>query len=156
MWEEVTRRVKAAGGEVHMRHKVVGLTVAGDRVASATVRDEATGETRVVEADYVFSTMPVKDLIAAIDDEVPEAVALPAPAALVVWRKGFQPHFRTLDATEAALVRHLHIGLSVHDACTALPEQGLWAGDATELSQWLAQLLGEGLVRAVRTHVPKA
>ena len=39
-------------------------------------------------------------------------------------------------------------GLSVQDACTALLEQGLWAGDATELSQWLAQLLGDGLVRA--------
>ena len=82
------------------------------------------------------------------DDEVPEAVLLPAPAALLVWRKGFQPHFRTLDATEAALVRHLHIGLSVHDACTALLEQGLWEGDAAALSQWLAQLLAEGLVRA--------
>ena len=88
------------------------------------------------------------------DDEVPEAVLLPAPAALLVWRKGFQPHFRTLDATEAALVRHLHIGLSVHDACTALLEQGLWAGDAAALSQWLAQLLGEGLVRA--KHAPAA
>ena len=88
------------------------------------------------------------------DDEVPEAVLLPAPAALLVWRKGFQPHFRTLDATEAALVRHLHIGLSVHDACTALLEQGLWEGDAAALSQWLAQLLGEGLVRA--KHPPAA
>ena len=82
------------------------------------------------------------------DNEVPEAVALPMPTALLVWRKGFQPHFRTLDGTEAALVRHLHAGLSVQDACTALLEQGLWAGDATELSQWLAQLLGDGLVRA--------
>ncbi len=88
------------------------------------------------------------------DDEVPEAVLLPAPAALLVWRKGFQPHFRTLDATEAALVRHLHIGLSVQDACTALLEQGLWAGDSAALSQWLAQLLGEGLVRA--KHAPAA
>ena len=82
------------------------------------------------------------------DNEVPEAVALPVPTALLVWRKGFQPHFRTLDGTEAALVRHLHAGLSVQDACTALLEQGLWAGDASELSQWLAQLLGDGLVRA--------
>ena len=51
-------------------------------------------------------------------------------------------------------MRHLHIGLSVHDACTALLEQGLWEGDAAALSQWLAQLLGEGLVRA--KHPPAA
>lgn len=88
------------------------------------------------------------------DDEVPEAVALPAPATLLVWRKGYQPHFQTLDEAEAALVRHLHTGLSVQDACTALLEQGLWAGDATELSQWLAQLLNDGLVRA--GHPPAA
>lgn len=82
------------------------------------------------------------------DDEVPEAVVLPTSTTLLVWRKGFQPHFRTLGDTEAALVRQLHAGLSVQDACTALLEQGSWAGDATELSQWLAQLLNEGLVRA--------
>jgi protoporphyrinogen oxidase len=74
MWEEVARRVEAAGGEVHMRHSVIGLSIDGGCVTSATVRDEATGETRVVEGDYVFSTMPVKELIEAIDDHVPADV----------------------------------------------------------------------------------
>lgn len=84
------------------------------------------------------------------DDEVPEAAVLPAPATLLVWRKGHQPHFRTLDAAEAAWVQALHAGASVHDACAALLDSGLWQGEPTVLGGWLAQLLEDGLVRADR------
>ncbi len=90
------------------------------------------------------------------DDAVPEAVALPAPATLLVWRKGHQPHFRTLDASEAAWVRQLYAGVSVHGACAALLEAGLWNGDPTVLSPWLAQLLNDGLVRAEGACEPGA
>lgn len=82
------------------------------------------------------------------DDDVPEAVALPAPATLLVWRKGHLPHFRTLEPTEAAWVQALHAGASVHEACSALLGGGLWQGDPTVLGGWLAQLLDDGLVRA--------
>lgn len=82
------------------------------------------------------------------DDDVPEAVALSAPATLLVWRKGHQPHFRTLDAAESAWVQALHAGASVHDACAALLGSGLWQGDPTVLGGWLAQLLDDGLVQA--------
>jgi uncharacterized protein (UPF0276 family) len=82
------------------------------------------------------------------DDEVPEAVALPALATLLVWRKGYQPHFQTLDGPQAAWVRCLQAGDSVQRACAALLEAQLWDGDAAALSQWLAQLLNDGLVRA--------
>jgi uncharacterized protein (UPF0276 family) len=82
------------------------------------------------------------------DDDVPEAVALSAPATLLVWRKGHQPHFRTLDGAEAAWVQALHAGGSVHDACTALLDSGLWQGDFIVLGGWLAQLLDDGLVQA--------
>lgn len=82
------------------------------------------------------------------DDDVPEAVALSAPATLLVWRKGYQPHFRTLDVAEAAWVQALHAGASVHDACAALLSSGLWHGDPTVLGGWIAQLLDDGLVQA--------
>lgn len=82
------------------------------------------------------------------DDDVPEAVTLSAPATLLVWRKGYQPHFRTIDGAEAAWVQALCAGASVHDACTAMLGSGLWQGDPTVLGGWLAQLLDDGLVRA--------
>ncbi len=122
-------------------------------------------ETAAAQASYTWTTRPgvlhPSALLRAIttnvvgvwnaihtDDDVPEAVALPAPATLLVWRKGHQPHFRTLDAAEAAWVQALHAGASVHDACAALLGSGLWQGDPTVLGGWLAQLLDDGLVRA--------
>lgn len=81
------------------------------------------------------------------DDEVPEAMALPAPVSLLVWRQGHQPHFRTLQAPEADWVGHLQAGASVEQACARLQTQGLLPAPEV-LAQWLAGLLRDGLVRA--------
>jgi protoporphyrinogen oxidase len=74
LWEEVAKDVVKMGGELHMRHDVVDLEVVGDKVVSVTVLNKATGETRVVPADYVFSTMPVKDLVARLKAPIPAEV----------------------------------------------------------------------------------
>jgi len=74
MWEEVAEIVKAKGGELHLKHKVVGLKSKGDRIVEAQIRDEITGEVTTARADYFFSTMPVVDLIEAIGECAPEDV----------------------------------------------------------------------------------
>jgi protoporphyrinogen oxidase len=74
MWEEVARRVELEGGEVHKRHTVREFSHNGTKVTSVTVVDEATGERKEVTADYVFSTMPVKELIAGLGCTVPPEV----------------------------------------------------------------------------------
>lgn len=66
MWEEVTRQILAKGAELHFSHDVVGLELRDGRIASVVARDQ-NGAEKKVEADYVISTMPVKELIAAID-----------------------------------------------------------------------------------------
>ncbi|MFN9470080.1 DUF692 family multinuclear iron-containing protein [Acidovorax sp.] len=81
------------------------------------------------------------------DEEVPEALALAEPATLLVWRKGHQPHFRTLDRQEAAWVAHLQAGASVEQACGLLQAEGLLPTPDV-LAPWLAGLLRDGLVRA--------
>ncbi len=48
MWERVTSRVIAAGGEVHLRHRVVGLQREGEKVTAVDVRDGNSGEVRRV------------------------------------------------------------------------------------------------------------
>lgn len=79
------------------------------------------------------------------DEDVPEAMALPAPASLLVWRKGHQPHFRTLGGQEAVFIHLLQAGASVEQACARLHALGAMPG--TELlAQWLAGLLQDGLV----------
>lgn len=73
MWEEVARLIKKKGGEIHTGHHVTGLKSSGDRITEARIINTATGESSAVNGDFFFSTMPVKDLIAGIDGNVPEA-----------------------------------------------------------------------------------
>jgi len=41
------------------------------------------------------------------DEDVPEVVRWDQPQALAVWRKGLQPHFKSLDGVEAEFLRDL-------------------------------------------------
>jgi len=81
MWEEVASQVSAAGGEVHLRHRVIGIRRDGSRIEAIDVRDETSGVVRTIRCDYLVSTMPVKDLTALLraeDTEVARiATALP-------------------------------------------------------------------------------
>jgi len=73
LWEEVARQVVERGGEINLRHTITGLQVSGGRVIAATVRD-AEGNVREVAGDYFISSMPVRELIAGLGDQVPEEV----------------------------------------------------------------------------------
>lgn len=74
LWEEVGRIVSEAGGEVHRRHRVIGLTLEGNRVLSVEVENTCNGERFSRKADYFFSSMAVQDLIRASGDSVPPEV----------------------------------------------------------------------------------
>ncbi|MGB7135251.1 MAG: NAD(P)/FAD-dependent oxidoreductase, partial [Acidobacteriaceae bacterium] len=70
LWEHVADLVVEKGGEVRMGFRAHKLHVEGDRVVSVHATD-AHGATHTIPADYVFSTMPVRDLIHALDVDVP-------------------------------------------------------------------------------------
>ena len=74
MWETVAERVRAAGGEIRLHQCAVGVEVADQRVRAVIARDARSGQTSRIEADYVISTMPVRELIGAMGDTVPDAV----------------------------------------------------------------------------------
>ncbi|MDR1807330.1 MAG: NAD(P)/FAD-dependent oxidoreductase [Propionibacteriaceae bacterium] len=75
LWEVAARLVAERGGEVRLGAEVVGLHVDGGKVTGVAVRDAASGATADVAADYVLSTMPVRDLVAGLDGiEVPADV----------------------------------------------------------------------------------
>jgi len=63
MWEEVARIVKEKGGQIHMGYEVSSIRTEGDKVTSVTVKNSKTGEERIENCDYFFSTMPVKQLL---------------------------------------------------------------------------------------------
>jgi protoporphyrinogen oxidase len=66
LWEEVASRIRAGGGEILTGWTVSGIETSGDRVTGVMARSEA-GEQRFFPAQYVFSTMAVKELIQAFD-----------------------------------------------------------------------------------------
>jgi protoporphyrinogen oxidase len=73
LWEEVARQVQAKGGQVMLNHKAIKLENRNGKIHSVTVRDEKTNEEKKIFADFIFSTMPVKELIADMQD-VPQDV----------------------------------------------------------------------------------
>jgi protoporphyrinogen oxidase len=73
LWEHVADQIVEKGGEIHMGWKVVRIHCAGDRVVSIDAVNE-TGETKTFAGDYFFSTMPMRELVQAIDAPVPANV----------------------------------------------------------------------------------
>jgi protoporphyrinogen oxidase len=74
LWEEVASRVRADGGEILTGWTVRSIHTAGDRVTGVTARSDA-GEEVYFPAQYVFSTMPVKELIQGFDAPIPPEVS---------------------------------------------------------------------------------
>ncbi len=73
LWEHVAELVQQKGGEVRMGWRVRRLHVDSDRVVAVEATDSL-GQSHRIEADYVFSTMPVRDLVNSLDLEVPEEI----------------------------------------------------------------------------------
>jgi protoporphyrinogen oxidase len=73
LWEEVARQVREKGGTILLEHSVVGLETEGDQVLKVTVRDCRQGREITLAGEFFFSSMPVRDLVAAMD-HVPTSV----------------------------------------------------------------------------------
>lgn len=74
LWEELATRIEAKGGKIHLHHKVVGLRVDSGQVREVMVQDLATGQRRSHGADFCFSSMPIKELVAGLEGPVPPEV----------------------------------------------------------------------------------
>ncbi|MBQ8150662.1 MAG: NAD(P)/FAD-dependent oxidoreductase [Clostridia bacterium] len=72
LWETVADEVRKMGGRVIMDSEVLGVTTEGGKVTAVTFRDAEGDHTE--NADIVFSSMPVKDLVAGMND-VPAHIA---------------------------------------------------------------------------------
>jgi protoporphyrinogen oxidase len=74
LWEYVAADVKAKGGVVTKGWNVKILFTDGFRVTAAEAVHGETGERTRFEADYFFSTMPIKELMRCLDAPVPPNV----------------------------------------------------------------------------------
>ena len=75
MWQEVARQVEAGGGSI-LTEWIVDRIEHEDhrRVIAVEARHAATGERRRFGGNWFFSTMPVRELIAALDPPAPGPV----------------------------------------------------------------------------------
>ncbi len=74
LWEKVAELISEKGGEINLNQKVIGIETNKDKIISVTIRNDKTGNEFKMEGDYFFSCMPVKDLIKAMGEHVPEEV----------------------------------------------------------------------------------
>jgi len=73
LWETVARQVHEQGADIRVNTKAVGLIARGGRIAGAAI-ENAKGKLETIRADYVLSSMPVRDLIEAMQDIAPDPV----------------------------------------------------------------------------------
>ena len=74
LWEYVAEDVKQKGGTVESGWTVDRIHTSGFQVTAVDAVHGETGERRRMEADFFFSTMPIKELIGCLDAPVPQNV----------------------------------------------------------------------------------
>jgi len=70
LWEKVAKLIKEKGGEIHFNKKITGIYSDGDQIKKVQINNK----NEYIEGDYFISTMPIKDLIASWNDNIPNNV----------------------------------------------------------------------------------
>ncbi len=73
MWDAIADEIARMGGEICLNCNVSGLDLADGGIRRVCY--DQNGVARILDADYVFSSMPISELIAAMGAAVPPAVA---------------------------------------------------------------------------------
>jgi protoporphyrinogen oxidase len=73
MWEEVARRIREGGGEIHTGYRAERIVTDGWRVKSLQATGP-TGQTESFAGDYFFSTAPVQEIMRSFDVAPPANV----------------------------------------------------------------------------------
>ncbi len=73
LWEHVADQIVAQGGEIHMEWRVTRILCEGSRVVSLEATNPQ-GECQTIAGDCFFSTMPMRELIQALDAPIPSNV----------------------------------------------------------------------------------
>lgn len=75
MWEEVARQVKEMGGQICHHEDVQKIWSAGNEITTVVTVNSESGLASSWKGNYFFSTMPVQELVAGMDEKkVPEDV----------------------------------------------------------------------------------
>lgn len=155
-WPEDAEVAELAGLDWAMRQAFDGADaapVSAEVLGTFSDEDWATVVFRLhPTAQLLRMTRNTIDLWHAMDrSEAPPATTpLARPVSVLVWRKGFQPHFRSIDDDEAAMLAAMASGTPFAAACEAVD-----GDDArTLIGGWLARWLDDGLLVLAERIVP--
>lgn len=137
MWETVADQVRARGGEVLTGWRVTGIELDEGRVRAVVAR-QRDGQPRRFAADHVFSSMPLRDLVAAVDphDAVPADAA--DVAAGLVYRD-----FLTVGLLLDDLAVREADGGRLRDTWIYLQDPGVRAGRLQIFNNWSPYLVAD-------------
>lgn len=74
LWEEVAKIVQERGGQIHLNCEVIGLDGSGSSIHKVIAQNKKTNRMISIKSQFVFSTMPVKELIHSMSGPVPKNV----------------------------------------------------------------------------------
>lgn len=78
LWEEVAERIRSKGGKILLNHRVTTIHWSENQITGVEAVHSDDNKTLSFDADYVFSTLPVRDLIRGMGENVPGDVLLVA------------------------------------------------------------------------------
>ena len=135
LWEHVADLVQQSGGELHPGLQVDRLVVAGNRIA-AVEASGADGRRHTFPADYVFSTMPVQELI--------RALSVPAPPEVREVSEGLvYRDFITVGLLASRLAVHEKDGSPLKDNWIYIQEPDVQVGRLQIFNNWSPAMVAD-------------
>lgn len=126
-----------------------------DLAALAPAQWATAGFTLVPTARLLVQRFNTLALWLALDQDAPAPDPTPRepPQAVLVWRRGHRPHFRSLGDDEARALRQLAAGAGFATLCGSLAAHGGDAQAVATAGGWLQQWVDEGLLATLTgTH----
>jgi protoporphyrinogen oxidase len=135
LWEHVAEMIQEAGGELHMNYSVDQLIVSGNRLTGVEAISKS-GLRKSFAADYVFSTMPVQELVRALSIPPPEEVR--AVSEGLVYRD-----FITVGLLASKLSVHEKDGSPLKDNWIYIQEPDVQVGRLQIFNNWSPSMVAD-------------
>ena len=135
LWEHVADLIQKGGGEVHLNMPVDRVVLSGEHVAEIEA-GSADGSRHSFPADFVFSTMPVQDLIRAMSLPVPDEVR--AISDGLIYRD-----FITIGLLASRLAVHEKDGTPLKDNWIYIQEPDVQVGRVQIFNNWSPSMVAD-------------
>lgn len=133
LWEKVAQKCEEKGVTIKFHQTLMGLSMTDNRISKVVFRDTRLQTKHTLSADYVISTMPVKNLIDSLGAKVPKPIAMVAE----------QLEYRDFIIVGLQL-RDLHIkrqtGYEFNDNWVYIQERHVQVGRVQFFNNWSPQM----------------